>query len=91
MDSTLIPQVVRRFIVENYPMASDFRFEDSDSFLARGIIDSTGILELIAFLQDTYGIVIDDEELVPENLDSINAVSRYVHRKLNGATGETNA
>jgi acyl carrier protein len=85
METAVISERVRRFIVENYFMASDFTFADGDSFLAHGIIDSTGILELVGFLQETYGITMEDEELIPQNLDSVSAVSAYVGRKLNGS------
>jgi len=81
MDSATIAQQVRSFIVENYFLGQDYRFADGDSFLNHGIIDSTGVLELVAFLQDTYGITVDDEELTPENLDSSNNVATYLLRK----------
>lgn len=55
---------------------------DHESFLESGIIDSTGVLELIAFLESRYEITIDDEELVPANLDSVERVSNFVGRKL---------
>jgi len=85
MDTENIPQQVRSFILQNYLFGKDYRLEDSDSFLDSGIIDSIGVLELVAFLQATYGITVDDEELIPQNLDSINAISAYLHRKLSGA------
>ena len=78
-----ISQAVRRFIGEN------FLFRDAShglsaeaSLLEAGIIDSTGVLELICFLESTYGIEIADDEMLPENLDSIRAITRYVGRKL---------
>ena len=84
MDRATIAQGVRSFIVENYLLGSDYSFEDSDSFLDHSIIDSVGILQLITFLEDTYGTTVEDEERIPQNLDSINAVSAYICRKLNG-------
>ncbi len=85
MNTDTINKQVQRFITRNYLLGRDDAFSDSDSFLEHGIIDSTGILELIAFLQETYGIVVEDEELLPENLDSVENVAAYVSRKLNGA------
>jgi acyl carrier protein len=85
VDIATIAQEVRRFIAENYFLGDDFQFADADSFLDHGIIDSTGILELVGFLQNAYGITIEDEELVPQNLDSITAVSVFVQSKVNGA------
>jgi acyl carrier protein len=79
---------LRTFIRNNFLYGSDspeFAFSDDDSLLERGIIDSTGILELIAFLEARYSIVIADDELVPDNLDSISRVARFVERKLQPA------
>jgi acyl carrier protein len=84
METLGTAQRVRSFILENYLLGSDYRLKDSDSFLDHSIIDSIGILQLVTFLQDSFGITVDDEELVPQNLDSIEAVSAYVQRKLNG-------
>ncbi len=54
---------------------------DSDSLLDKGIIDSTGVLELVGFLEENYHIQIEDEELVPENLDSINNLVKFIQKK----------
>ncbi|HEB76332.1 MAG TPA: acyl carrier protein, partial [Nitrospirae bacterium] len=59
-------------------------FADSDSFLESGIIDSTGVLELVAFLEERYRIDVVDEELIPENLDSIDNLVRFVKAKMGG-------
>ncbi|RLC29206.1 MAG: acyl carrier protein [Deltaproteobacteria bacterium] len=72
---------IRAFIVENFLFGSDDGLTDDASFLEEGIIDSTGILELVNFLEETFGISVEDEELVPENLDSINNVVAYLKRK----------
>ena len=58
-------------------------FSDDSSFLEKGIIDSTGVLELINFIQDDFGITVADEELLPSNLDSINSITAFVQRKSN--------
>ena len=73
---------IREFIVENFLFGSDDGLEDETSFLEGGIIDSTGILELVAYLEEEFGISVEDEELIPENLDSINNVVAYLQRKL---------
>jgi acyl carrier protein len=85
MERAAIANALRRFIKENYLLGRDFSFTDDDSFLEHSIVDSIGILQLATFLQDTYGITVQDEELLPENLDSINAVTAYLCRKLDGA------
>jgi acyl carrier protein len=82
----LIRQEIRNFILKNYWFNEQVRLNDDDSFMELGIIDSTGILELVSFLQETYSIEID-EELSPENLDSISRVTDFVSRKLAKAGG----
>jgi acyl carrier protein len=72
---------IRTFIVENFLFGQDEGLKDDTSFLDGGIIDSTGILELVNFLEEQFSIKVDDEELVPENLDSINNVVNYLQRK----------
>ena len=75
-------QPVRTFVVENFLFGRDDGLTDGQSFLESGIIDSTGVLELVAFMEKTYNISISDEELVPDNLDSINSISEYLRSKL---------
>jgi acyl carrier protein len=75
---------LRTFIVDNFLFGVEsgrFAFSDDDSFQERGIVDSTGILELVGHLQERYGIAIEDDELVPENLDSVSKVARFVQQK----------
>lgn len=76
---------VRAFIVENFLFGSEDGLEDDSSFLDEGIIDSTGILELVSFLEEEFGIAVEDEELIPENLDSIANVTAYLEKKINQA------
>ena len=74
---------VRSYIEENFLMgARERRIADAESFLDNHILDSTGFLELITFLEEHYGIEIDNEEMVPENLDSLLYVEAFVKRKL---------
>jgi len=54
---------------------------DSDSLLNKGIIDSTGVLELVGFLEESFNIQVEDAELVPENLDSVNNLVNYIEKK----------
>ena len=77
-------QELRAFIVENFLFGDDsgpFSFSDDDSFQERGLVDSTGILELVCHLQEKYAIDIADDELVPDNLDSLSKVARFVQQK----------
>ncbi len=78
-----IAQQVRQFIVDNFLYGQERDFGDDASFLAEGIVDSTGVLQLVTFLEESYGITVDDEDLIPENLDSINCVTAYICRKTN--------
>lgn len=73
---------VRGFVVSNFLLGKGDTFSNDASFLEQEIIDSTGILELVSYLEETYGIEITDEELNPENLDSINKIGAYLSRKL---------
>ena len=76
---------VREFIAENFLFRADAEVSNNQSLLESGVIDSTGVLELIAFLEQTYGITVADEEIVPENLDSIDNMTSYLSTKLAAA------
>ena len=84
-----IAQQVREFIVASFLYGQERAFADEASFLAEGFIDSTGVLQLVAFLEETYGITVEDDELIPDNLDSISSVVDYVCRKTNEAAEST--
>ncbi len=73
---------LRQYILENYLFTDDqSAFANDDSFLEQGILDSTGIMELIYFLEDEFGIVVADEEMLPENLDSVNNIMAFCKKK----------
>ncbi|OPY93278.1 MAG: acyl carrier protein [Syntrophaceae bacterium PtaU1.Bin231] len=73
---------IRSFILENFIVEKPEDLADDASMLEKGIMDSTGVLELVAFLESTYEIKVEDEELIPENLDSIRNIVDYLERKL---------
>ena len=78
---------VRNFVIENFLFGDGNMMESDDaSFLEVGIIDSTGVLELVAFLEKTFNITVEDEELIPENLDSVENVVKFLERKQNGGS-----
>ena len=78
-----IRSTIRKFVTDTFLASDGFkRLEDTTSFLETGIVDSTGILEIIQFIEESFGISVDDEELVPENLDSIDNLTAFVARKL---------
>jgi acyl carrier protein len=72
---------VREFLVSNFYIAEANLLEVDTSLLDQGIIDSTGVLEVIGFIEETFGVTVEDSELLPENLDSIDGIARYVERK----------
>ncbi|MCU0643818.1 MAG: acyl carrier protein [bacterium] len=77
---------VRNFVVENFLFGEGEKLKHDNSFLENGIVDSTGILELVSFLEENYRISIADDELIPENLDSLKNIDSFLKRKLNGTT-----
>lgn len=72
---------IRRFVEDNLLFGEKATFADDASFLEQGLIDSTGVLELVAFVERTFGITLEDDELVPENLDSIANLVRFIATK----------
>jgi len=72
---------IRNFIVENFLYGQDDGFGEEVSLLEKGIIDSTGVLELVSFLEDRFSVSVEDEELVPENFDSLSRLAAYVSKK----------
>lgn len=76
-----IKQQVRAFITSNFYVADPSTLADDASLLDQGIIDSTGVLEIIMFLEDTFGFKVADSEMVPENLDSIENIASFVARR----------
>lgn len=77
---------VRNFIVKNFLLGDGDLLKEDTSFIEEGIIDSTGILELVFFLEESFGISIEDHELVPENMDSLQSISGFMDRKLKDRT-----
>lgn len=72
---------LKAFIVENFMFGTDNGLKDDTSFLEEGIMDSTAVLELVTFIEETFGITIDDDDLIPENLDSVNNLVGYLKKK----------
>jgi acyl carrier protein len=76
-----LQQQIRDFVTTNFYVADPKSLEDRTSLLDHGIIDSTGVLEVILFIETTFGVTVEDSEMLPENLDSIERIARYVGRK----------
>ena len=73
---------VRGFVVDTFLFGEDDGLQDDSSFLEEGIVDSTGIMQLVSFLQEQYRVAIEDEELIPDNLDSIGRVATFIEEKM---------
>ncbi len=81
-----VKKQVREFVVENFLFGEgEEELRDDDSFLEKGVIDSTGVLELVEWIEETFNFKVEDEELVPENLDSINNLEKFIMQKSNFA------
>jgi acyl carrier protein len=84
MEATIA--TIRQFILDNYFFANDdLLLDNDDSFLEKSIVDSTGMLELIAFIGSEFGIHVEDDEIIPDNLDSVHKVASFIHRKREAA------
>lgn len=73
--------VIRQFVIDRFLFGQPGGLTDEASLLEEGIIDSTGVLEMVAFLEETFAIQVDNSELTPENLDSIKAIATFLLRK----------
>ena len=76
-----IREQVRGFVTSNFYVADPASLEDNASLLDHGIIDSTGVLEVIFFIEETFNIKVEDAEMLPDNLDSIERIANFVRRK----------
>ena len=72
---------IRQFVTSNFYVPNPAELDDQASLLDRGIIDSTGVMEVIAFVEDKFGVKVADEEMIPENLDSIGRIAAFIERK----------
>lgn len=76
---------IRSHVLDNFLFTRDQgRLKNDASFLEEGIVDSTGVLELVMFVEENFDITVEDEEILPDNFDSVNALAGYVQAKLNG-------
>lgn len=77
-----IEKQLRQFVIETFLFGSDdSKLSNHDSFIDRGLIDSMGILNLVSYVENTYGIQVADSELVPENWDSVNSIANFIASK----------
>jgi acyl carrier protein len=78
-----IKKKLKIFIIDKFLLGDDSKIlGDDESFLEKGIIDSTGVLELVGFIDETFKITVEDEELIPDNLDSLNKLTSFIKKKV---------
>ena len=80
-----IQQQLKQFIVQNFYVSDPAEIADDTLLVTTGVVDSTGMLEVIAYLEETFGISIADQEMTPENLESIERMAAFVTRKRQAA------
>lgn len=84
MNQDIVAERIRKFLVQEFPATRNLG--SNESLLNNGLIDSLGILEVVAFIEKEFGIVVFDEDLLPENFGSVHSLSNFVGQKTNGAT-----
>jgi acyl carrier protein len=76
---------IRKYVAQNLLFSDNgFEYDNDDSFLQEGIVDSVGVLELVLFVEETFGLTVDDQEITPDNFDSVNKLANYIRSKMNG-------
>jgi acyl carrier protein len=77
-----VEEQIRQYIADNFLFSDDgCQLSDDASFLEEGIVDSTGVLELVMFVEEIFNVTVEDEEIVPENFDSVSRLATYIRRK----------
>lgn len=80
-----IENKIKSYIAKNLLFSGDeFKYSNDVSFLEEGIVDSLGVMELVSFVEDQFGVTVDDQEITPDNFDSVSKLAVYVRSKLNG-------
>jgi acyl carrier protein len=86
MQSPEIVKAIRQFILENYLFTDDdAALDDEVSFLESGLLDSTGMMELVMFMEDSFGVTVSDDEMIPDNLDSVVKAAAFASSKVKAA------
>jgi acyl carrier protein len=75
-------EVVKKFIIDNFLFGDEEQLKSDTDFFDKGIIDSTGVLELVSFIEETFEISVNDEELIPENLSSLRNIEVFLQKKI---------
>ncbi len=81
-DNHRVEVQIRRYVLENFLFSDDeSKLQNEASFLEEGVVDSTGVLELVLFVEETFDLTVEDDEILPENFDSVNQLAAYVRTK----------
>ena len=81
IEGMAVLETVKAYIVENFLFGDDRRIGPDTEFLENGILDSTGVLELVGFLEEKFGIRVEDDEVVPNNMNSLEKITLYISKK----------
>jgi acyl carrier protein len=77
-----VEEQIRQYVADNFLFSDDgYQLSEDASFLEEGIVDSTGVLELVMFVEEIFNVTVKDEEIVPENFDSVSRLATYIRRK----------
>lgn len=85
MNNTPISHSMKQFILDQFPSSRRRSLEDTDPLLESGLIDSMGVLDLVAFIETEFKVTVDDEELIPDNFQNIARIAAFVEKKRNGS------
>lgn len=81
-DNHRVEVQIRRYVLENFLFSDDeSKLQNEASFLEEGVVDSTGVLELVLFVEEMFDLIVEDDEILPENFDSVNQLAAYVRTK----------
>ena len=82
---TILGLVIREYVAKNLLFSDNgFEYDDDDSFLQEGIVDSVGVLDLMLFVEETFAVEVDDQEVTPDNFNSVNKLANYIRGKTDG-------
>jgi acyl carrier protein len=77
-----VKEQIKQYIAENFLFSSNgFNMDDDESFLEAGVVDSLGVVELVSFVEETYNIEVPDDDIVPDNFDSVDNLAGYISRR----------
>ncbi len=77
-----VSEQIKEFIIDNFLFGESNHFDENTNFFEKGILDSTGIIELVSFIEQTYNITVDDDELITENFSSLIRITTYIQSKV---------